>query len=207
MDQIALMPVTVTLIVLNVIASVAAWQSEPIMARGLFHIDPMKNRNEWDRAITSGFLHLNFPHLALNMMALFSFGRLLEHPLIMGSTNFAILYAASLIGGSAWSYLEKFKNPNYRALGASGAVSGVVIAACLFDPLGQVNMMGIWMPSVVFAVGFLLISAKLSTHENTIIGHDAHLGGALAGGITAVILVPEVWSHFIRQVSRALGLM
>lgn len=207
MDQLMQMPVTAVLIIANVIISFAAWGSEPLMNRGLFHVGPMRHRNQWDRGITSGFLHGNVPHLGMNMIAFFSFGGMLEQPEVLGSENMTILYFVALIGGSAWSYLENFRNDNYRALGASGAVSGVIIAACLFNPLGQVNVMGIWMPSVVFAVGFLLISAKLSTHENTIIGHDAHLGGALAGGITAIIMVPEVWPYFIRQTSTALGLM
>ena len=208
MDQIALMPVTVTLIVLNVIASVAAWQSEPIMARGLFHIDPMKNRNEWDRAITSGFLHLNAMHLVLNMYVLWVFGGVLESPGALGSTGFAIVYAASLLGGSAWSYLENFRDLNYRALGASGAVSGVLIGTCLFIPLAELYLFGILpMPAVVFAVGFILISAMLAQNENKIIGHEAHLGGALVGLATTVALRPEVWPRFIGQVSRALGLM
>ncbi len=208
MEQLAQMPVTTTLIVLNVIASIAAWQNEPIMTRGLFHIDPMKNRNEWDRGITSGFLHLNGIHLLLNMYVLWMFGRVLENPLVLGSTGFAIVYAASLIGGSAWAYMENFRNPDYRALGASGAVSGVMIGTCLFIPLAQLYLFGILpMPAAVFAIGFILISAMLSQNENKIIGHEAHLGGALAGLAATIVLRPEVWSSFIRKISQAMGMM
>ena len=208
MENFAQMPVTFTLIILNVIISVLAWQNEPLMSRGLFHVGPMQTRNEWDRGITSGFLHLNFMHLLMNIYVLWMFGAVLEHPARLGSTNFAIVYAVSLIGGSAWSYMENFRNPDYRALGASGAVSGVVIGACLFIPLAQLSLLGVLpMPAVVFAVGFILISAMLSTRENTIIGHDAHLGGALAGLAATVSLKPEVWPSFIAKVSKALGLM
>ena len=206
MEQIAQAPVTFTLIILNVIASIAAWQSEPLMARGLFHIGPMKNRNEWDRAITSGFLHLNGLHLLMNMYVLWMFGSVLE--LLLGATGFAIVYAASLIGGSAWAYLENFRDPDYRALGASGAVSGVMIGTCLFIPLAQLYLFGVLpMPAAVFAIGFILISAMLSQNENKIIGHEAHLGGALAGMAATIALQPNVWTSFIRELSIALGMM
>ena len=62
------------------------------------------------------------------------------------------------------------------------------------------------MPAVVFAVGFLAISAVLSQKENKIIAHEAHLGGALAGAIAVIVLEPRVWPRFISQVSNALGL-
>ena len=206
MEQIAQAPVTFTLIILNVIASIAAWQSEPLMARGLFHIGPMKNRNEWDRAITSGFLHLNGLHLLMNMYVLWMFGSVLE--LLLGATGFAIVYASSLIGGSAWAYLENFRDPDYRALGASGAVSGVMIGTCLFIPLAQLYLFGVLpMPAAVFAIGFILISAMLSQNENKIIGHEAHLGGALAGMAATIALQPNVWTSFIRELSIALGMM
>ena len=208
MEQIAQMPVTMTLIVINVIASIAAWQNEPMMTRGLFHIGPMKNRNEWDRAITSGFLHLNALHLLLNMYVLWIFGSVMENPLVLGSTGFAIVYAASLIGGSAWSYMENYRNADYRALGASGAVSGVMIGTCLFIPLAELYLFGILpMPAVVFAVGFIIISAMLSQNENKIIGHEAHLGGALAGLAATIALEPQVWPRFIRNISAAMGMM
>lgn len=206
MEQLAQSPVTVTLIVLNVLASIAAWQNEPIMNRGLFHIGPMRNKNEWDRGFTSGFLHINGMHLLMNMYVLWGFGRLLEDPRVLGSTGFAIVYFVALIGGSAWSYMENFRKPDYRALGASGAVSGVVLGVCLFAPLGTLGFFFIPMPAVVFAVGFLLISAVLAQNENKIIGHEAHLGGALAGAAATIALRPEVWPNFISEVSRALGM-
>jgi len=206
MEQITQFPVTATLIAVNIIASTMAWQNDVMMNRGQFHIGPMRNKNEWDRALTSGFLHVNVMHLLLNMYVLWGFGTLLEDARVLGSTNFAIVYFVALIGGSAWSYLENFRKPQYRALGASGAVSGVVLGVCLFAPLGTLGFFFIPMPAVVFAVGFLAISAVLSQNENKIIAHEAHLGGALAGAIAVIIIEPRVWPRFISQVSNALGL-
>lgn len=207
MEQLAQAPVTVSLIVANILISVAAWQSEPMLNRGLFHIAPMRQAGQWDRAVTSGFLHGNGAHLFMNMYVLWVFGSVLEHPQVLGSVNYAIVYAVALIGGSAWSYMENFRNPNYRALGASGAVSGIVLSFCMFAPLATLSLFfAIPMPAVIFAVGFIAVSAMLAQNENKIIGHEAHLGGALAGAVMTIILVPEVWPSFISQVSRALGM-
>ena len=167
----------------------------------------MRNNNQWDRGITSGFLHADPFHLMMNMYVLWMFGSLLEDPRVLGSMNFALVYVVSLIGGSAWAYMENFRKPDYRALGASGAVSGVLIGACLFIPTQQLYLFGLLpMPAVVFAIGFILISAMLAQNENKIIGHEAHLGGALAGMAATIALRPDVWSRFIRLVSDALGM-
>ena len=159
MEQLAQAPVTVSLIVANVLISVAAWQNASMLNRGLFHIAPMRAANQWERGITSGFLHANGMHLFFNMYVLWIFGSVLEHPRVLGSVNFAIIYAVALIGGSAWTFLENLRNPDYRALGASGAVSGVILSFCLFAPLQQLYVFGIVpVPAVVFAVGFIAVS-------------------------------------------------
>jgi len=208
MEQFAQAPVTVSLIIANIILSIVAWQSEPLMARGIFHVRPMQGKNEWDRGVYSGFMHLNVMHLFLNVYVLWEFGSILEDPRFLGSTNFAIVYSISLVGGSAWAYMENHRNPDYRALGASGAVSGVILGVCMFVPLAQLSLFfAIPMPAVVFAIGFVAISAVLSQNENKVIGHEAHLGGALAGAAATIALRPDVWPRFIRQVSEALGMM
>ena len=48
-----------------------------------------------------------------------------------------MIYFVSLIAGSAWTWMEHFRDANYRALGASGAISGVTSAAALFFPFAD----------------------------------------------------------------------
>ena len=55
--------------------------------------------DQWYRLITSGFLHFGMIHLAFNMFLLFQLGQMLEPAL--GRVRFALLYLASLLGGSA----------------------------------------------------------------------------------------------------------
>ena len=70
------------------------------------------------------------------LWALFFLGPFLE--ITIKTPAFVGIYFASLIGGSLWTYMEHFRDLNYRALGASGAVSGITLAAALFYPLATI---------------------------------------------------------------------
>ena len=96
----------------------------------------------------------------------------------------------------------------YRAYGASGAVSGIVIGFCLFQPFAQLSLFfAIPMPAVVFGFLYIAISAYFSSQEGNFgnIGHDAHLGGAIAGGIATVLVEPRAWTIFIESLSSIFG--
>ena len=142
------------------------------------------------RLITSGFLHLNEYHLAMNMFSLYFFGPLLER--IFGPVQFLAIYFGSLLGGSLLSlYVHRFHD--YRALGASGAVSGVILAYTFLFPGGSINMYGLplHIPCWLYAIAFLLASFYGMHRQMTNVGHDAHLGGALVGLFTAAAFHPS----------------
>ncbi len=200
MELIQAYPVTFALIAANVLASLTAFSSRDFMLQNVFMVGPILKSGELHRLVTSGFLHVNQAHLLVNMLTLFFFGPFLEAQL--GSTAFALVYGASLLGGNLWSLLEHRRQLDYAALGASGAVSGVVVAFCLFEPFAMLLLFFIIpMPAVVFAVIFIVASAYFSTRQNTRIGHDAHLGGALTGAVATVILRPEAWTRFVGALS------
>jgi membrane associated rhomboid family serine protease len=148
-------------------------------------------RRQFYRLLTSGFLHLNWTHLAMNMISLYFFGPLIE--LIYGPVQFLIIYLAAIVGGSLLAlYVHRFHD--YRALGASGGVSGIILAHIFLFPGGSINMMfvPINIPSWLYAVAFLLASFYGMQRQITNVGHDAHLGGALVGLFTATALHPSV---------------
>jgi hypothetical protein len=64
--------------------------------------------------LTSAFLHAGPIHLGLNMLALYWFGRVLEH--VIGSLRFALLYLASGLAGAAGAL---YLSPNVPTVGAS----------------------------------------------------------------------------------------
>jgi len=205
MDQFLLIPVTSLLIAGNVVASLIALNNPPFMMRNLFHVGPIREKREWHRMVTSGFLHGGLLHLFVNMYVLFMFGGFVER--IVGPVAFVIIYFAALLGGSAWALLENKNDPNYRALGASGATSGIVMSFVLFEPFQQLMIFPIpfFMPAVVLGLVFLVGSAILAQRQNKKIGHEAHLGGALAGILATIAVQPSALSNFSNEVARALG--
>ena len=205
MDQFFLIPVTSLLIAANVIASLYALSNAQFMEKNLFHVGSILSQNEWHRMVTSGFLHGGFLHLFVNMYVLFMFGGFVERA--VGTTGYLIIYFLALLGGNAWALLENKNKPFYRALGASGATSGIVMSFILFRPFEPLMIFPIpfFMPAVVLGLAFIVISAVLAQRENKTIGHEAHLGGAFAGLLTTIVIAPGAFSNFSAQIARALG--
>ena len=205
MDQFLLIPMTSLLIAANVIASLFALSNPKFMEKNLFHVGSILSEREWHRMVTSGFLHGGFLHLFVNMYVLFMFGGFVER--VMGPVAYIIVYFAALLGGNAWALLENKSKPNYRALGASGATSGIVMSFILFRPFEPLMIFPIpfFMPAVVLGIVFIVGSAILSQRENKAIGHEAHLGGALAGILATIAVQPGALSNFSNEIARALG--
>jgi len=205
MDLLAA-PVTYALLAANVILSLIAFGDERFRYKGLFIVGPILQGREYYRMISSGFLHGSQTHLLVNMLTLFFFGPPLEG--ILGSVLFTIVYFVSLVGGSLWSLMENRRNPRYSALGASGAISGVLISFSLFAPFSTLLLFFVLpMPAIVFTALYIGYSMYASVYQkNSLIGHDAHLGGALAGGLATILLVPSVWGGFIQAIEKTLGL-
>ncbi len=127
--------------------------------------------------LTSMFAHGGLHHIAFNMLALFIFGSALERKL--GGGNFLVLYLVSgVLGGIGFMLLS---NPFSSAVGASGAIYGIIGAVALLMPNMRILLMGIPMP--MYIAGFLYMAIELiGLGASDGIAHSAHLLG-LFGGI------------------------
>ena len=205
MEHLTTFPVTTALIAANLIASVIAFNNRDFYGQNLFQVGAVLRDREYHRVITSGFLHVNALHLLLNMYVLYMFGRYLE-AFYLGSTGYLLVYGAALIGASLWMLYDKRDTPSYSAVGASGAVSGILLAFCLFRPF---DMLGLFfvipMPAIVFAIGYIVLSAFLARRENAVIAHGAHLGGAIVGLVATLLVVPGSLGEFVAQMTAVLG--
>lgn len=160
-----------------------------------FGVDQILMGKEYGRMISSGFLHVNWFHLILNMIALYSFSYALENDL--GSIRFMIIYFTSLAGGSLLALYIHRNHGQYTAAGASGAISGVIFASIVLYPemsvgipLLEFHLKG-WIFGILF-VAFTLFGIKSKMGN---IGHEAHLGGALIGLLTALAFRPSAMSE------------
>ena len=178
----------------NCLISYLGFKQRIFFDRYSFRIGSIVKNREYYRLFTSGFLHVNIPHLLFNMLALYSFAAGL-YPLL-GAGRFLILYSGALLGGSLLSLVMHRKEDYYTAAGASGAVSGVIFAGILLFPQSQIMLflIPIPLPGWLFGIAYILFSIFGMKKQWGNIGHDAHLGGALSGLILAAVFFPQALS-------------
>ncbi len=201
-------PVTLLLLVLNVMVSGYALFSDPgLIDRLAFKPRRIRENKEYYRFITGGFVHVGLGHLAFNMLTLYFFGPYLEY--VVGSGRFLLIYFGSEMAAHALTMVLQRKNPGYSAVGASGAISGLVFAYCLFNPFSRIGLFfAIWIPAWLFAVGFVAVSVvamrRRAAGSAGGLAHEAHLGGALGGVVLTILLEPRSLELFLGQISRVL---
>lgn len=180
------------IIIVNGVASYKAFKDYAFYDRCTFRIDPILVGKEYRRLITSGFVHVSWMHLIFNMVSLYAFSGMLEESI--GGVNFLLIYFGSLLGGNLFSLYVHRNHGDYSAVGASGAVSGVIFASIALFPGMELSLilLPIPIPSWVFAILFVAISIRGIRTQRDNIGHDAHLGGGLIGMLIAIILYPQV---------------
>ena len=169
----------------------------------LFHPVTISRRRQWHRFITSGFIHADMMHLAINMFVLWSFGSAIEqiyYPHFFGelsTTKYLILYFGGIIVSSIPSYIRHKNDPSYAALGASGGVSAVVFAVIIFAPWDNLYLYGIIaIPKILAGVGYLIYSWLKDKKSNDRIGHMAHFTGAVWGFLFTGFLNPDLFVRF-----------
>jgi membrane associated rhomboid family serine protease len=142
--------------------------------------------------ISSGFLHADMGHLFFNMFTLYMFAPVVIN--YFGSASFFLIYMASLVFGSLLTLLMHKNDYNYRAIGASGAVMGVLYSAILIDPNMNLYMffIPIPIPAYLFGIGYLLYSIYGMKAKDDNIGHTAHFGGAVGGYLITLLKEPSM---------------
>lgn len=189
-------PATLILIAITVVTSLIGFASPQAVRAMVLEPYRMVATHQYHQVVTAGLLHSGFFHLLVNMYVLNSFGQGLEPA--FGSDRFLIIYLVSLVVGNLYPLVKYRNNPQYRALGASGAVSGILFAFCLIAPTAEIRLMlAIPMPAFVFAILYVAYSIYAMRRLDDNIGHETHLAGAFAGIVTTLIIVPEVTANLL----------
>tara|TARA_R110002050_G_scaffold56512_1_gene127007 strand:+ start:104842 stop:105492 length:651 start_codon:yes stop_codon:yes gene_type:complete len=183
--------VTIGIIAINILVSLKGFNDSNFFDRYKFQIGPIK-AGQKDRLLTSGFIHVDIPHLFFNMFTLYFFANVVIS--WFGPIKFLIIYIISLIAGSLLAMVFHKNEPHYSAVGASGAVTGILYAAILLQPNMQLGLMfiPIPLPAYVFGIGYLLYSIYGMKSKLGNIGHTAHFGGAIGGYLTTLIFLPSL---------------
>jgi membrane associated rhomboid family serine protease len=191
---------TLIIITVNLLVSLRGFRDYSFFEQYKFNIAALQ-RGENKRWISSGFLHVNWQHFFFNMISLYFFADIVINQL--GAINFYLIYLISLVAGNLLSFYFHKNESYYSAVGASGAVTGIVYSAILLRPDMHmfIYFIPIPIPSYVVGVGYLLFSIYGMKTKLGNIGHDAHFGGAVGGYLITLILAPWIFEHHFWMVA------
>jgi membrane associated rhomboid family serine protease len=180
------------IIIANVLVSMKGFKDYGFLDKYKFQVRSILS-GEKIRLFTSGFLHVDWVHLGFNMYALYLFGGIVTA--MLGVPSFLIVYIVSLLAGNLYSLKYHKDEPYYSAVGASGAVSGIVYSSILLYPGMSLYLffIPIPIPGYIFGIGYLIYSIYGMKKQIGNVGHSAHLGGAIGGFAITLLLNPSLF--------------
>ncbi|QAA81272.1 rhomboid family intramembrane serine protease [Aequorivita sp. H23M31] len=179
----------IIIIAANVIISMKGFNDLSFFEKYKFNVAGIR-RGEQIRMFSSAFLHADFSHLLFNMLTLYFFADVVIDQ--VGVMYFVIIYVASLLAGNLLAFYFHKDEPHYSAIGASGAVMGILYSAILFYPDMSlfIFFIPIPIPAWLFGMAYLLYSIYGMKNRVGNIGHDAHIGGAVGGYVLTLLFAP-----------------
>jgi len=175
--------------------------SPAIIERLILRPYRVQRRGEYERLVTSGFVHADLGHLIFNLLTFYFFAFSIE--LYIGTPRFLTLYFAGLVIANIGTTIKQRNNPEYSTLGASGAILAVMFAAIVYFPHQSLFILPIPVPipAPLFAVGYLAYSIWSSHRGTGRVNHDAHIAGAITGLVFVALTDPAAY----RQLAGMLG--
>lgn len=156
-----------------------------------FNVSSIISKREQIRLVSSGFLHADWMHLFFNMLSLYFFQEIVFQ--FFGMIGFLLIYFGSMILGNIFSLMIYKNQPWYSAIGASGAISGIIFSAIAIYPELKIGIFFIPVTGWIFGLLYFGYSVymMLTPNQWDSIGHSAHLGGAVFGIIYAIVTRTE----------------
>lgn len=198
------MPVTLIIIIATTLVSLWAFSNREVYRRLAFNAYDISHFRNGHRFISYAFIHADWIHLLINMLVFYSFGRAVEayYGILWGPKGifyYVLLYLGGVVVSTTPAYAKHKDDYSYTAVGASGAVSAVVFASIIFDPLNKIYffMIPVGIPAVIFGILYLAYSWYMAKRNIDNIGHDVHFWGAVFGFIFTLALKPSLALHFI----------
>jgi membrane associated rhomboid family serine protease len=198
-------------IALTVLISIGAFNDAALRQKLLLYPAGMRDRNEWYRFITSGFIHGDWLHLIMNMIVLYYFGEPVEYWLNtyypgMGRLMFIMFYVLAIAVANISSVVKNLNNPGYGSLGASGAVAAMLFASIIWIPGIEVAFIffPVPIPGYLFGVLYIIYSVVMARRGRDLINHEAHIYGALFGFTVASVMAPELFIEFLNYFANLL---
>jgi membrane associated rhomboid family serine protease len=202
------MSLVLIIIGITVLISFSVENKPELKEKMLFMPNRIKHNGEYQRMISSIFIHADLNHLVFNMISLYFLGNLFEQQMIqiygvqLGSVNFLLLYLLGGVAAEIYPFIRHQDDPYYRSLGASGSVSAVIFAAIFWNPTMNLYLFFIPfpIPAYIFGPIYLAFEYFAMKRGTTNIAHDAHIGGALFGIFFVLLLNPNKGLEFFQAI-------
>ncbi len=184
----------IVIIAANALISFKAFDDEYFFRKYEFHIGSIR-AGQHIRMFSSAFLHVDIAHLAFNMLTLYFFAPVVIS--FLGTPSFLMIYLGSLLCGNLLTLQFHKDEYHYRAVGASGAVTGILYSAILLQPEMNLYMffIPIPIPAYIFGIVYLLYSIYGMKSRTDNIGHTAHFGGAIGGYLITLSKEPQLFTE------------
>lgn len=186
-----LFSISTILILINVLTSYRGFKDHTFFEKYAFKVFPVQIQKDYKRIITSGFLHVSWTHLIFNMFTLYFFSGSLEN--YIGPFYYLLIYISGLAGGNLLGLLIHKNAGDYSSVGASGAIFAIIFSSVALFPGLQISLFFLpSFPGWLLALLYVIFSVYGIRSRTDNIGHDAHLGGGLAGMLVSVLLFPSI---------------
>lgn len=199
---------TILILIITTLVSVLAFQNQEISNKLKFNAWVIAKKQQGWRFLSYGLVHADWIHLLVNMFVLYSFGPFVEEYYRWTYGPPAPFYFLLLyVGGLAFSVVASFarhkEDPHYNAVGASGAVSSVVFALIVFEPMAPLGIMFIPVniPAFIFGILYLGYSAWMDKKGHDNIGHNAHFWGAVFGFAFTIAMKPSLFLAMAHKIA------
>ena len=206
--------ITLIIVIITCLVSFSAFSNQRMMDQLIFH-PPTVRKGQWYRFFSCGLIHADIGHLVFNMFALYIFGEgtkvetatgvyhtgvEYQFTYILGEKGKYIylgMYVLALVASLLPTYAKNIDNYSYRSLGASGAVSAVIFASILLNPLMGMGLffIPVYIAGFIFGALYLIVSSMLEKRGRDNVNHSAHIFGALFG-IGFTIIAFQVFSEY-----------
>ena len=181
----------IIILIATIAMSYYGFNNATFFNRYMFNVGAVQ-KGDYVRLISSGFLHANWEHLIFNMISLFFFYEVITDS--MGELLFVLIYFGSMLLGNVFSLQIYKRQSYYSAIGASGAVSGIIFTAIALYPKAiKVNFLPGWLFGALYFGYSVFMMFNPQKGDN--LGHTAHIGGALFGLAVVVLYAPTIVVH------------